>query len=93
MPDILSNSTGAHLYNVILIIVEYLALFGPVIIVEWSQALPLTACCLTAAQVHILAGACEKVASDLGLGSVFLAGSTVSSTTYNWLVTIWVNYG
>ena len=38
--------------------------------VEWSNVLPLTACCLSG-QVQILAGADEKVASDLGLGNGF----------------------
>ena len=58
---------------------------------EWSMELPL---CLQAvshycpAQVWISAGLCEKVASDLGLGMVFARTTTVSSTTYNWLVKI-----
>ena len=37
--------------------------------------------------VFITPGACEKVASDLWLGSGFSPGTPVSSTSYNWLVT------
>ena len=44
--------------------------------------------CFTAAQVQIMARVCEKVAGDLGLGSVFL----VSATTYKWLIMIKMQY-
>ena len=37
-------------------------------------------------RVQIQPGTCEKVASDLGLGSV-CPGTWVSSTSYKWLVT------
>ena len=42
-------------------------------------------------KVKVCAGASEKVASDLGLGSGFCPGTQVFSTTTNWLVkaTIW----
>ena len=43
---------------------------------------------LATGQVWILSGACEKVASDLRVRRVFLPGTSVSSTTYNWLVMI-----
>ena len=44
-----------------------------VLMAMWSKALPLTACLLsfTTAWVRIPAAACEKVASDLGLGGGF----------------------
>ena len=52
---------------------------------DWSKALSLTASCLSPLSgVQIPAGACEKVASDLGFCSGF---RQVSSTNYNWLVT------
>ena len=53
----------------------------------WSTALPLTANCLSPVRVRIPSGACEKVASDMGLGGGFSLGTPASSTSYNWLVT------
>ena len=46
---------------------------GPALTAVWSKAPPLTARCLSPlpAWVRILAWACEKVASDLGLGGGF----------------------
>ena len=60
-----------------------------------SNALPLTVSCesLTTAWVSIPPKACEKVASDLGLGGVFLPGTPVSATSYDWLVTTYPQYG
>ena len=55
---------------------------GPALTAVWSKSPPLTARCLP--WVRIPAWACEKVASDLGLGGVF---RRVFSTNYNWLVT------
>ena len=40
-----------------------------------------------APHIEIPGRACEKVTSDLGLGSVFSLGTLVSSTSYTWLVT------
>ena len=51
---------------------------GPALTAHWSEALPLTARSLTTAWVPIPAGACEKVASDLGLGAVGSASSLAS---------------
>ena len=53
----------------------------------WSKALPLTASCLSPLfGIKSQSGACEKlkVASDLGLGTVFCTGTPVSSTSYNY---------
>ena len=38
---------------------------------EWFKVLPLNAHCLNIVRVPITVGACENVASDLGLGSGF----------------------
>ena len=46
---------------------------------------------LTTAGVRIPVCACEKVASDLELGSGFSPGSPVSSINFNWLATIGIN--
>ena len=47
--------------------------FWPTLMAVWSKALPLIASCLliTTTPLWIPPGACEKVASDLGLGSGF----------------------
>ena len=46
---------------------------------------------LTTARVQILAGACEKVASDLGLDHGLCQFPL--DTTYNWLVTTYPQCG
>ena len=59
---------------------------GPSLMAMWFQAVPLTASCLTTVWIWTPPGACEEVASDLGLGSV---SCWLSSTSYNWLVTMY----
>ena len=59
----------------------------------WSKALPLAALCLSplASFESHLSG--EGVASDLGLGGGFAPCTIVSSTSYNWLVMTYPQYG
>ena len=46
-------------------------IFGPALMAIWSKALPLIASCLSHCPVSNPIRACEKVASDLGLGGGF----------------------
>ena len=48
---------------------------------------------LTTARVRTLAGACEKVASDMGLGGGFQFLWFLPPVTYNMLVTTQLQYG
>ena len=67
---------------------------GPALMVVQSKLLPLTASCLSPLWVSMPPRACEKVVSDLGLGSVFFSlGTPVSSTSSNWLITTQPQYG
>ena len=51
--------------------VSYLLPLGPAMVAKWSKALPLTACCPSLLPKFELWLACENIASDLVLGSVF----------------------
>ena len=64
---------------------------GPALMAVWSKALPLTASYLWL-WVRLTLAMWESC-QWLGLWRWFLAGTPVSSTSYNWLVTTWPQYG
>ena len=59
-------------------------------IVEWSKMVPLTAYCLTAVRIHMVAG--DKVGNDSGLSGVF-PDTLVLHTFDIRLAMIWSQYG